>query len=181
MDASLLNPSRFLKSQSFAGREPTFTIKAVRIEELESNDGQKKVKGIVSFQEIAKEWVLNRTVVECLKAMWGRETNDWHGHKVTLWAAPFHDNTTGEDTTCIRVKGSPDLPTDMSVTITLPRKKPFTVPLTKTATGKPAAKANGNGKPKGTAQTPPPPPPEMSDEDKAAALAAEQATGSEPF
>jgi len=177
-----LNPSRFLKSQSFAGREPSFTIKTVRIEELEGTDGKKKVKGIISFQEISKEWVLNRTVVECLKAMWGRETNDWHGHRVTLYAAPFHDNTTGEDTTCIRVRGSPDLPADTSITISLPRKKPFTVPLAKTnQNGKSAPKSNGNGKARSATQTPPSPPPEMSEEDKAAALAAEQAMGSGDF
>lgn len=185
MDAALLNPSRFIKSQSFAGREPTFRIKEVRVEELEGTDGKKKLKGIVAFNEVPKEWVLNRTNVECLKALWGRETDDWIGKRVTLFAAPYHDNTTGEDTTCVRVRGSPDIEKTMAVTISLPRKKPFTMTMTKTAlNGKaaPAAKPNGNGKPNGEAQKPtaaasaaPSP------EEQAEILAREQAMASEDF
>lgn len=176
MDAALLNPSRFLKSQAFAGREPCFTIKAVRIEELEGVDGKKKVKGIISFADVAKEWVLNRTVVECLKAMWGRETDDWHGKRVVLYAAPFHDNTTGENTTCIRVRGSPDIAATLTVTISLPRKKPFQVQLLKT-NGKAAPKGKANGKAAAAPEANGAPTPEEQADILASEAAAAQAEG----
>jgi hypothetical protein len=184
MDASLLNPSRFIKSQAFAGREPTLRIKEVRVEELEDNKGAKKLKGIIAFNEIPKEWVLNRTNVECLKAMWGRETDDWIGKRVTLFAAPYHDNTTGEETTCVRVRGSPDIEKTMKVTITLPRKKAFDMTMTKTAEGaKPSSKANGNTNGANGAQKAAAPQPsgEPSEEEKAAIRARELAQAGEDF
>lgn len=136
-----LFPGRFIKSGEFQGKDVTLTIAKVRIEELEG-DGGKKVKGIVSFRETKKEWVLNRTNGECLKAMWGKETDNWLGKRVTLWPAPFNDNLTGEKTTAIRVRGSPDLDKPCTFELKLPRKKAASLTLQKTGSqnGKPAAK-----------------------------------------
>lgn len=140
MDFNEMYPGRFLKSQQFKGRDVTMTIRMVRLEELEGDKG-KKTKGIVSFVERPLELVLNRTNGECLKAMFGRETNAWIGKRVTLWPAPYHDNTTGEDTTCIRVRGSPDLAADKPFDLKLARKGSKTVVMKRT--GAPATPANG--------------------------------------
>jgi hypothetical protein len=156
-----LFPGRFLKSGQFKGKDVTLTIKSVRTEKLPSDQGGEKVKGIVGFQETPLELVLNRTNGECLKSLFGADADPgWIGHRVTFFPAPFHDNMTGEDTTAIRVRGSPELAADKQIEIRLPRKKPIKWTLKKT--GAKAAQSNG--------KTPSP----MSEADKAAALAAEQ-------
>jgi hypothetical protein len=161
MDYALLFPGRFLKSVEFKGRDVTLKIAKVYTEEMEDKKGL-KVKGIVKFEGTKKELVLNRTNAECIKAMFGRETDGWVGKRVTFWPAPYHDNTTGEDTTAIRVRGSPDIAADMVTVIALPQKKPVEMRLKKTGqknTAKPTAKQ--------AAPTPPPPSSEPQAEDSA--------------
>lgn len=136
MDFDELYPGRFLKSTKFKNKDGKFidvtlVVESVFVEELEGDKGKKK-KGIVAFVDKTLQLVLNRTNGECLKAMFGRETNNWVGKRVTLWAAPYHDNTTGEDTTCIRVRGSPDLPADKTFELKLARKKPVMMTMKRT-------------------------------------------------
>lgn len=132
MDAALLHPSRFLKSQEFHGEDVTYTIAGIALEDLEDENKKVKTKGIVSFAETKKLLVINRTNSDCIKGMFGRETDAWIGKRVTFYPAPFFDNFTKENTTAIRVRGSPDLKADLSVTIALPKKKPVTVKMAKT-------------------------------------------------
>jgi hypothetical protein len=60
---------------------------------------------------------MNRTNVECLKALFGAETNGWIGHRVTLGQEP---TKTGPG---IRVHGSPDIDRDVIAEWTPPRQK----------------------------------------------------------
>jgi hypothetical protein len=133
MDVALLNPGQYLKSQELRGDE-TFTITGVEVEELEDVEGGKKVKGIIYLRG-SKPWVGNVTNAMCLKAMFGRETDRWIGKRVTLYAAPWKDQVTKEDTTCIRVRGSPDLAADITFTLRLARKRPQQVVMRKTVPG----------------------------------------------
>lgn len=132
MDVALLHPSRFLKSAEFKGKDTTLTITGVQLEELEDENGKKKTKGIVSFKETTKLLVINRTNSDCIKGMFGRETDNWIGKRVTLYPAPFFDNFTKEHTTAIRVKGSPDIKEATTITVHLPRKKPTQVKMART-------------------------------------------------
>lgn len=132
MDASLLHPSRFLKAAEFKGKDVTYTVRAVELEELESDDGKKKTKGIMSFVETGKQLVINRTNSDCFKAMFGRETDNWVGKRVTLWGAPYFDSFTKENIVAVRVRGSPDIAAPVSATIKLARKKASTVTMQKT-------------------------------------------------
>ena len=72
------------------------------------NPGKETVKGIVYFRDIEPGWVANRTNVECIKAMFGKETNDWIGKRVTLCAEAIK-MPNGATETGIRGKGSPDI------------------------------------------------------------------------
>lgn len=141
LDYDQLFPGRFIKSGEFQGKDVTITIRAIRVEELPQDKGGERAKGIVSFAETKKEWVLNRTNGECLKAMWGRDTGVWLGKRVTLYPAPFTSSfgDGAEGDTCIRVRGSPDLAADMRIEVRLPRKKPISV--TMRATGRRAVPA----------------------------------------
>ena len=135
MDYAMMYPGRFFKAGDLNGKDLTLTIKSVRVEELEQDKGGVRGKGIVSFVEDKREWVLNKTNGECLKALWGRETDRWLGKRVTLFPAPHFDSFTKENSIAIRVRGSPDLDAPKSVIIKLRKKKDTTMTLVKTGAG----------------------------------------------
>jgi hypothetical protein len=128
----MLNPSRYMRSADFQGKEPTLTIEDVRLETFEEDDGDKKVKGIVTFKEPNKitgeplRWVMNVTNATSLAQMFGKDTAAWANKRVTLYAAPYKGDT------AIRVRGSPDLPKDLRFMLKLARKKAVEIVLTKT-------------------------------------------------
>lgn len=148
MDYDELFPNRFMKAGEFKGKDVTLKISGVQIEELEG-DGGKKVKGIISFDRTPKQLVLNKTNGLCLKALFGRRTEDWVGKRVTFYPAQI-DNF-GDVDLAIRVRGSPDIAGPVQVEIKLAKKKPKTVTLQKTA----GAAAPGK-KAEVPAQPPPP-------------------------
>lgn len=128
MDFDKLFPNRFLKAGEFQGRDITMTIAAVKLEELEGAKG-KETKAIVSFKERPKQLVLNKTNGLSLRAMFGRETDNWVGKRVTFYPAEikFEDNDLA-----IRVRGSPDIAAPVTFELKLARKKPRSVTLQKT-------------------------------------------------
>jgi hypothetical protein len=128
MDVDAFFPSRFIKASDLQGKDVTLTIESVVGDELEGDKG-KQYKGIVSFVGKKKKWVLNRTNALCLKAMFGRETDNWKGHKVTIYPSVFNDEP------CIRVKGSPELEKPLEFELKLPRKKPKLTKMLPTGKG----------------------------------------------
>lgn len=140
MDFDRLFPNRFLKAGEFQRRDVTLTIARVQLEELEGAKG-KENKAIIAFRETPKQLVLNKTNGLSIKAMFGRETDNWVGKRVTLYPAEikFEDSDLA-----IRVRGSPDIAAHITFELKLARKKPRQVTLQKTGTP-------------GPAPTPPPP------------------------
>jgi hypothetical protein len=138
-----LYPGRFLKSGQFKGRDVTLTIARIRTEALPDKKGKEVTKGILGFAETQLELVLNRTNGEAIKALFTKETPKWIGKRVTFYPAAYKDNATGEESTAIRVRGSPDIAADISFILELARKKPSPQKLLKTTVGsgssKPAA------------------------------------------
>lgn len=122
VDWDELYPGRFIKAGEFKGKKPTLTMTDVKIDELIGDKGP-QIKGVISFKESEKQWALNKTNGICLKEMFGRKVQEWVGKRVTLFAAMWD----GEE--CIRVWGSPDIPEDREVTISLPRKRPFAMTM----------------------------------------------------
>jgi hypothetical protein len=133
-----LYPGRFLKAGLFKGKKPTLTIKNVGIEDMEDNAGKSKVKAIISFVERPMELVMCKTNGICIKAMFGKETANWIGKRVTLFAG----NWNGEE--CVRVWGSPDIQQEIKVEVELPRRKPFPMVMHKMAAEGPAAVSAGS-------------------------------------
>lgn len=138
---------QYLKAATFGVGDvpvqPTYTITDVTLEKLESvmlNDtddkaGKLKTKGIVHFRETELSLVVNRTNAECLAAMFGPETRDWAGKRVTLYAANV--KVGGKMDIGIRIKGSPDIDQPITVSVKLPRKKPQPMTMVPTGTPKP--------------------------------------------
>jgi hypothetical protein len=103
----LLFPSKFVKGVDFATGPRVVTIKAVLVEEIETNLGKNK-KAMMYFEEIlAQSLILNVTNAKTIASMYGSETNDWIGKKVTLVMAQTTAKG-GETVDCVRVqKGIP--------------------------------------------------------------------------
>lgn len=126
-----LFPGRFVKAGEFGGKPVTLTIKDVYLDDLESESGATERKAIVSFERTARELVLNKTNAQCLVAMWGPDSGEWVGKRVTL--TPESDPSGLSDSgLCIRVKGSPDIDKTVTATIKLPRRRPITRKLVPT-------------------------------------------------
>lgn len=136
IDFDELFPGRFIKAGEFKGKDVTLTIDKIHLEDLPQDKGGEKTRGIISFRESKKQWVLNRTNAECLKAMWGRDTKDWIAKRVTLF--PTMVQVRGGKELAVRVKGSPMLTETLEFEITLPRKKPVAYRLFPTAKTAPA-------------------------------------------
>lgn len=133
LDFDELYPGRFVKAGDLKGRDVNLTITRVHVEELEGT--KKQTKGIISFRETPKELVLNRTNGECLKAMWGRDTGEWVGKRVTIYPCKIESDLAD---LAVRVRGSPDIASDMTFTLNLARKRPRPMTMKRTATGKQA-------------------------------------------
>jgi hypothetical protein len=124
LDWDELYPGRFLKAGQLGERKPTLTIKAVEVDRLLDDKGQEKVKGVITFNEIAYQLALNKTNGLCLREMFGRELEKWVGHKVTLYRSAVESGSRkGEP--AVRVWGSPELEADRTVEVKLPRKRPM--------------------------------------------------------
>lgn len=144
VDFDQLYPGRFLKAGELLGKKITLTITEVDSEELQGDDGQKKMKAILSFKETPKKHVCCKTNGICIREMFGRKLTDWVGKRVVI----FPDVWNGEP--CIRVWGSPDISQDIDVEVSLPRRRPFRKTM--------HAMAARGGKPEPERAPPPPPP-----------------------
>jgi hypothetical protein len=118
VDWQELYPGRFLHAADLKGKKVTLKMSDVSLEELVGDKGP-QVKGLIAFEKTEKQFALNKTNGLLIKAMFGSKLADWVGRRITL----FEDTWDGEP--CLRVWGSPDIAADMTVTVALPRKRPF--------------------------------------------------------
>lgn len=151
MDYGLGFLGEYITAAELVGKMPTLTINKVTLEKVESLKGgdddaagKMKDKIVIYFGESksGRGWLLNRTNAEAIKELWGRETNEWLGHKITLFTQQVKVGKKMEPG--IRVKGSPELTEPRQFELKLPRKKAILVTLL--PTGKtPTAATQGNG------------------------------------
>jgi hypothetical protein len=140
VNATLLLPEgKYIKSASFNGKEPTLTIAAASWDEVDKGE----FKGVVTFKEKSKrtekplQWLLNTTNTKALIAMFGLETDEWVGKRVTLYSQPMTDPFTKLPTTGIRVRGSPDLTKEVRFAMRLRGRAPEIHALVKTGAKEP--------------------------------------------
>ena len=122
-DYDELFPGRFLHAGELQGKEVTLTIAESYLEEPDKVNKLDEPIAVVGFKGTPKEWSLNKTNAQCLKAMFGRATQDWIGHKVTLVGEMVE--AFGEKVLAIRVAGSPELSAPLKVTIKLAKKRDY--------------------------------------------------------
>lgn len=132
---------QYITAAELVGKEPTLTIEKVTLEKVESlkagegdDGGKMRDRIVVYFREArgGRGLLLNRTNAECIKELWGRETDAWLGKRVTLHTQTVRVGPKMEPG--IRVKGSPELTEPRTFELRLPRKKPIRTTLVPTAT-----------------------------------------------
>lgn len=143
MDFQLGFLSQYISAAELVGKDPiTMTIDKVSLEKVESmkindDEGASKVKDriVVYFRgsKTNRGWLLNRTNALCIVELWGRETDNWIGKRITLHAMNVRVGPKMEPG--IRVLGTPEITEPRTFQLKLPRKKP--IPTTLLPTGKP--------------------------------------------
>jgi hypothetical protein len=114
-----LYPGRFMKAGQFLGKKVTLTVKDVDTEKLKDAENKDKIKAIMSFNETELQLVCCKTNGLCCRAMFGKELANWIGKRIILFPGSWN----GEE--CVRIWGSPDIEKMQTVTVELPRRKPF--------------------------------------------------------
>src|SRR5690242_5971787 len=86
MKAIDIFPSKYLKAEHLNGREPTVTISHCEIQTIKNNKtGKDDQKLIIYFEGKELGLVCNRTNYDRIAYLYGDETDDWGGKKVTLF------------------------------------------------------------------------------------------------
>lgn len=147
MDYALMFPSKYVSAADLKGQDVTLTIATVEIQKLEGSDGTFKTKGLVTFEGAQKAWVLNRTNAEAMKLMWGAETDNWVGKRITIYPQKMKDPFSDSEIFAIRVRGSPDIDKPAQATVQRGRKS-IRVSVRPTATKRPNGKAPQQPAPK---------------------------------
>ena len=104
--------NQYLAADDLRDREWTLTISKVVPGKLRKKDGKFDARPIVHFSELeakatkdkpAMALVLNRTNAKTVKALYGKETRDWVGRRITIYPTTC-DSFGKRDVPCIRVK-----------------------------------------------------------------------------
>ena len=116
MNAAELIPSKWMVAAEFGlkniPREPLVTIASVQIEEA---DGSEQWPIIRWREPWAKPYKVNATARKALVAMFGTETDHWVGKRLVLFGLP--GVYFGEHGVAVRIKGSPDLREEKTITV----------------------------------------------------------------
>ena len=139
MIADAMVAGEYLKAAAIADTTPTYTIRSVSLEQLASlkpgaAEDKTVQKGVIWFSDTPLGWVMNKTNVECLKAVWGNDTGAWLGKRVTLRTEM---TKTGLG---IRMKGSPDIDREIVARVKLPKRKPIEYTIVPTGNRRPPSR-----------------------------------------
>jgi hypothetical protein len=99
-----LFPSKFLKASDFEeGETKLVTIKDVQLEEVGKKDAEVETKPVVYFREKdTKPIVCNKTNATTIRNLYGNDTYDWIGKRITLFVTQV--DSFGEQVDAIRVR-----------------------------------------------------------------------------
>jgi len=101
MKMSEMFPSKYLKAGDLEG-DTVLTIAGVVKETMKGRDGsQDEEKNVLLFSD-SKPMVLNVTNGHAIESLYGDESDDWIGKKVTLYVAEVY--AYGENTQALRVR-----------------------------------------------------------------------------
>lgn len=97
----IFQTSNTLKCEDLMGKDWSLTIRAVEIKQFEEN-GTRKTKPILSFNETEKTLVCNKTNAMTIGEHHGFNTDFWNGKQITVY--PTKTDFGGRIVDCIRVR-----------------------------------------------------------------------------
>ena len=94
---------RFIGSWSFEDQpDAKVTIKAIKVEELRTQDGTAAKKPVLYFEKTDKGLVLNKTNAKTIAEMYGNNTDEWIGKRIVLFRSECM--AFGKEVECVRVR-----------------------------------------------------------------------------
>jgi hypothetical protein len=97
-----LFPSRYFKASDLGGTSLDLAIKSATVETLKDMQGGAADKLVLAFVGQKKALVVNRTNYDALAEVFGEETEDWPGKRITLF--PDTTRVGGKSIACVRVR-----------------------------------------------------------------------------
>ena len=91
-----------LKAEELQGRDVTLTIRGAEIKIFKDDGGGPEKKLAVQFAKTDKELICNKTNREIIATLYGDDTDEWLGKKITLY--PTRVAYQGKMTNAIRVR-----------------------------------------------------------------------------
>jgi hypothetical protein len=101
MKISQLFPSKYVRAADLNGKTVTLTIAKLVLEEL-GHGAEKERKPVLYFQKATKGLVLNRTNAMTIAALYGDESDEWPGKRISIYPTRIRAFGAMQDT--IRVK-----------------------------------------------------------------------------
>lgn len=102
MRISAIFPSKYLTAADLNGKSFTLTIRTVTLEEMLTHDNKKVQKPVCWFEKAQKGFVMNATNAYVVANLYGDDTADWPGNRITLY--PTQVKAFGKMQDCIRVR-----------------------------------------------------------------------------
>jgi hypothetical protein len=101
MKISQLFPSKFVKAADLNGKTITLTIAKLVVEEL-GHGNEKERKPVLYFQKATKGLVLNRTNAMTIASLYGDESDDWPGKRISIYPTRVRAFGSMQDTIRVR-------------------------------------------------------------------------------
>lgn len=98
-----LFPSKYLKAADL--NDEADTVLTIRSLEIEPVGPDKDDKPVLYFKGVEKGLVVNKTNFQAISDLYGRDSDDWPGHKVALYVAEV--SFSGKTTLGVRVRVKP--------------------------------------------------------------------------
>lgn len=118
MDANdligLAQKSRYLRAVD-VGESFRVTIANVTVDTMKSKGEEEKERGVVWFDEDERGLVVNVSLGQILRAMFGLNLQDWAGKRLELYNDTTVRGKSGKAVGGIRIKSSPDIRQDVVV------------------------------------------------------------------
>lgn len=104
--------SEYVGSWDLQGNDATVTIAKVTAGSVVGESGRKAKKPIIFFENRDKGLLCNKTNAKTIAAMYGNDTREWVGKRITLF--PTQTQMGNETKDCIRIR--PRIPADRPMT-----------------------------------------------------------------
>lgn len=101
MKISALFPSKYVKAADLNGKTVTLTIAKLVVEEM-GHGSEKQSKPVLYFEKATKGLVLNRTNAMTIVGLYGDETDDWVGKRISIYPTRIRAFGAMQDTIRVR-------------------------------------------------------------------------------